>query len=230
MNPPPAQPVFRYERKFLVERLEPTQVRAIIRFHPLLFYEPYPPRWVNNFYLDTPDLQNYYANLYGAAERQKARLRWYGDLLGQLEQPVLEIKIKQGLVGTKEHYPFPTFILQAGFSQGDFDQISRNGHFPTQIQHLLRDQQIVLMNRYWRRYFQSRDGRFRLTLDHEMTYCRFARLDNTFTHRQADHQHLVVELKYDPEHDPQAGRAASYLPFRLTRNSKYTQGIEKVYF
>jgi hypothetical protein len=37
-------------------------------------------------------------------------------------------------------------------------------------------------------------------------------------------------LKYGLEQEGQADRAASYFPFRVTRNSKYVQGIERVYF
>ena len=230
MPSPTKRQSFRYERKYLVEELIPAQVQALIRCHPLLFHEPYPPRWVNNFYLDTPDMQNYYANVHGVSDRRKVRLRWYGELMGLLKQPVLELKIKQGLVGTKEHYSFPSFQLLPGFSQNAFYQLEKNAPLPSPIHNLLRDQQLVLMNRYWRRYYLSRDGYFRLTLDSKLTYYRVDRLYNTFTHQQLNHNQQVLELKYDPEHDSLASRAASFLPFRLTRNSKYVQGIERVYF
>ena len=224
------QPVYRYERKYVVEQLVAAQVQMLIHRHPCMFYEPFPPRWVNNFYLDTLDLQNYIANLNGNSERSKVRLRWYGEMLGFLEHPVLELKAKHGLVGTKEHHPFPPFTLQPGFSQATMDALVMDARFPLPVNNLLRCQQIVLLNRYWRRYFLSRDGYFRLTLDSHLTYYRFDRLYNTFTHRQADHRHLVVELKYEPEYDPQANRVTSFLPFNLSRSSKYVQGIERVYF
>ena len=48
---------FRYERKFLVDRLDEHQVMGLVKRHPSMFVEPYPPRFVNNFYLDTPDMQ-----------------------------------------------------------------------------------------------------------------------------------------------------------------------------
>jgi hypothetical protein len=40
----------------------------------------------------------------------------------------------------------------------------------------------------------------------------------------------VVELKYQIEDDPRAQRIAAAFPFRMTRSSKYVQGIERVYF
>ncbi|MDI6769242.1 MAG: hypothetical protein QMD04_06155 [Anaerolineales bacterium] len=40
----------------------------------------------------------------------------------------------------------------------------------------------------------------------------------------------MVELKYENEQEPQADRVAGFFPFRVTRNSKYVQGIKRVYF
>jgi hypothetical protein len=49
-------------------------------------------------------------------------------------------------------------------------------------------------------------------------------------HRQVDWHAVVVELKYDVAQELAAGRVASFFPFRVTRNSKYVQGMERVYF
>jgi hypothetical protein len=106
---------YRYERKFLVDRLDVHQVRALVKLHPAMFYEPYPPRYVNNLYLDTEELDNYQENVSGTGERRKVRIRWYGDLFGLIEKPVLEFKIKSGLVGTKVTYPFAPFTFDKQF-------------------------------------------------------------------------------------------------------------------
>ncbi len=100
---------YRYERKFLVDRLDQHQVMGLIKRHPAMFCQPYPPRFINNFYLDTAHMVNYRDNVDGAADRRKVRIRWYGELMGQIENPVLEFKIKRGLVGTKKHHPIPGF-------------------------------------------------------------------------------------------------------------------------
>ena len=75
---------YRYERKFMVEGLDHHQAIALIKRHPYLFYQPYPPRYINNFYLDTPEMDNYYDNVCGAPDRRKVRLRWYGELFGPI--------------------------------------------------------------------------------------------------------------------------------------------------
>ena len=37
---------------------------------------------------------------------------------------------------------------------------------------------------------------------------------------------IVVELKYSPERDEAAREVASSMPFRMTKNSKYTNGVD----
>src|SRR5882672_3959960 len=96
-----ATDTYRYERKFLIEDIAPAEVEAGVRHNPALFYTEYPPRAVNNIYFDSADLRHYHRNVDGHHERVKARIRWYGPLFGQVLHPVLEIKRKQGLLGSK---------------------------------------------------------------------------------------------------------------------------------
>jgi len=98
---------YRYERKFMITELDDAQVRSIVRQHHAMFIEIYPPRYVNNIYLDTLSMRNYDDNLSGVAERMKARVRWYHELFRQIDDPILEFKMKDGLIGWKETYPFP---------------------------------------------------------------------------------------------------------------------------
>jgi hypothetical protein len=222
---------FRYERKFLVEDLAPRQVESLIRLHPAIFYAPYPPRHVNNLYLDTPDMENYYDNVYGAAQRRKVRLRWYGTLLGKIDSPMLEIKVKEGLVGIKHSYPLADFHLEPGFSDRSLQQVFAPSGLPENVWYDMKSLNLVLLNRYYRRYYASRNGRYRLTLDTNLEYHQANHLlGNTFIHKQVNHGQMVLELKYEAEHEPGADRVASYFPFRVTRFSKYVQGVERVYF
>ncbi|MGD8458675.1 MAG: VTC domain-containing protein [Anaerolineales bacterium] len=225
-----ATDLYRYERKFLVDQLDEYQAKALIRRHPSLFYEPYPPRYINNFYLDTPDMDNYYDNVGGSGNRRKVRIRWYGELFGQIDKPVLEFKIKRGLVGTKHHYKFPSFTIEQGYHDKYLMEKVKESDLPAQVKYILRDQNVVLLNRYYRRYYATRDERYRVTLDTGLTFYRIERLTNRFTHKQTDYRNIVVELKYDIEHDISAFKVSGFFPFRVTKSSKYVQGIERVYF
>ena len=222
---------YRYERKFLVEDLQPYQVAALIKHHPRLFYAPYPPRYVNNLYLDTPDMANYHDNIDGAMQRRKVRLRWYGEPFGHISQPRLEVKIKDGLVGTKHTYELPAFQLDSRFCDRRFQRLISSSDLPAKVKLDLRGLNLVLFNRYYRHYYATHDGAFRLTLDARLVFFRTHGLfGNQFIHRQVDPRNIVVELKYEVEQEPFAGRVAGFFPFRMTRMSKYVRGIERVFF
>ncbi|HER34101.1 MAG TPA: polyphosphate polymerase domain-containing protein [Halothiobacillaceae bacterium] len=221
----------RYERKFVVDTLTSHQVVSLVRLHPRLFYAPYPPRYVNNLYLDTADMEYYYDNVYGAASRRKVRVRWYGDLQSEIARPILEVKVKDGLVGTKRSYPMPGFSVAPDFSSSTVQRLFGGASLPYAVACEVRCLSVVLLNRYHRCYYASRDGAFRLTIDTDVTYYRAnGALGNRLLHRQAGYREVIVELKYAVDQETAANRVVGYFPFRVTRNSKYVQGVERVYF
>jgi len=221
----------RYERKCLVEELTLSQLQVLVKRHPRLFYAPYPPRYVNSLYLDTADMENYYANVSGDSDRRKVRLRWYGEIFGELAKPVLEIKIKQGLVGMKQAYPFADLTLDPFFCDRPFQHAVANSELPDLLRWDLRNLQLVLLNRYYRHYYVSRDGCFRVTLDSNLTFYKVnGAFGNSFLHHQESPSQVILELKYMREQESFADRVISFFPFRVTRSSKYVQGVERVYF
>jgi SPX domain protein involved in polyphosphate accumulation len=220
---------YRYERKFLADEMSVHQVRALIKLHPAMFIEPYPPRYVNNIYLDTPMLDCYAENVYGGKDRRKVRIRWYGELFGRIQKPVLEFKIKDGLVGTKESYPFSPFMLDEQFNHACYHDAIQSSQLPQEIKYYLRDLEPSLVNRYFRWYYATIDGRYRVTADTEMCFHNIRRHWNPFQYCVRDHRNIIVELKYDIQHEVHVERISRYFPFSVTRNSKYVQGIEQVY-
>jgi SPX domain protein involved in polyphosphate accumulation len=221
----------RYERKFLAEELFPCQVEALVRRHPLMFRAPFPPRQINSLYLDTADMENYYDNVAGAAARRKVRLRWYGALTGPVARPMLEIKVKDGLVGKKLAYAMAPFTLDETFCDRAFQALAGRSDLPPVVRTDLRTLSPVLLNCYRRSYHATRDGRFRITVDWRQEFYKInAAFGNSLLHRQRNARDVILELKYDVDQEPLADRAAGYFPFRVTRNSKYIQGIERVYF
>jgi hypothetical protein len=87
----------------------------------------------------------------------------------------------------------------------------------------------VQLIRYYRMYFRTADRRFRITPDQDVEYNKIRSLDNHFLERSVDRSQVVLELKYDAQDDAEAERIANGLPFRLTKNSKYVSGIERLY-
>src|SRR5262245_10751160 len=105
----PFLPHLRYERKFVLQGWTFAHALAIVRRHPAGFCEVFPPRVVNNMYLDTPTLQAFHDHVNGISLRKKTRVRWYGLRNGDVTSPVLELKLKHGLVSGKLSHPSHAF-------------------------------------------------------------------------------------------------------------------------
>lgn len=220
---------YRYERKFFINQLSSQEVLALVKRHPAFFSEIYPPRYINNIYFDHPLLLNFADNINGAPLRKKARIRWYHDLFGKVTQPMLEFKLKEGLMGTKISYPFPDFRFQKKFSEHYLREIINTSELPPEVILYLKTVEPVLTNRYQRWYLATPDRAYRVTVDVDLSYYHINKFNNQFLFHQVDRQAIIVELKYQQEHDPRVDRISAGFPFRMTRSSKYVQGIERVY-
>ena len=83
----------------------------------------------------------------------------------------------------------------------------------------------ALLNRYRRKYFLSFDRKFRLTIDDELSYFGIGSNNNHFSEQYTSND-VIVELKYDRTFDDLAYAISNKLPFRLTKSSKYVNGID----
>ena len=222
--------LFRFERKFFVEELTFHELEAMVRLHPALFREVYPWRWVNNLYLDSPALSSYFENVAGIADRMKVRIRWYGDLRQAVERPVLELKIKRGLMGTKLAFALDPVAMEPGFNSGLLRRCITQSEVPADIRELVKGLEPALLNRYRRRYFESADRKVRLTLDWDREFSKINPSGLTFSQNWRLDNATIVELKYDPDSDQRAAEISNEFPFRLTKSSKYVQGLETTRF
>ncbi len=220
--------VYRKERKFVVSGASITSVEFFIKAHPAMFFQPFPPRFVNNMYFDSKAFHNYGDNVSGSANRLKFRIRWYGEQFGHIKKPVLEIKIKKGLAGSKRHYPLAPFTFEPGFSQKDLEEMFKQSNLSNEINELLKHQSPTLLNQYHRKYFLSADRIFRVTLDHKLRYLKISKHQNSFLQRISNDKDVIVELKYDTEWDEEANKITASFPFRLSKNSKYVNGIDEL--
>jgi hypothetical protein len=215
-------PDWRYELKLTCEAQSLPQARNWIQLHPEGFRTAYPPRLVNNIYLDASDLRLLNANLSGMSNKQKLRIRWYGE---EPDEPILELKYKQNWLGGKLrfHLPQPIDLYQP------WSEILANvtADIPTSWQHLLGGaNQPKLINRYRREYYATFDGALRITLDYGQEV-----YDQTLSLRPNLHQRLpvenllVIELKADSAHSDRLEQVCSRFPIRLSRNSKYAESL-----
>lgn len=219
---------FRYERKFRPDSLSLTQVKNEVFVSKAFFRQIYKPRYVNNIYFDTPEFDCYYDNIGGKSQRKKYRIRWYGEKTGKICGAVLEIKIKDAYRGTKTSCFLPEFELDSKISNAFFKELIRNSEIPQALYDEFASLEIKLMNRYKRDYYRDLSGHFRLTIDSEIEYTRLNDNFNSLKDSFID-DGVVVEIKYDEEHNETAANVINTLPFRITRNSKYVDGIGGFY-
>ncbi len=187
----------------------------------------YQPRAVNSLYFDTPDFRSARDNLSGAPRRHKIRLRWYQDEFKTCSPAVLELKLRDGRLGSKQHYPLrcsspavhelPIEEISAALREGIQDQ-------PEALQLFNDVLQPVLLVRYLREYYQNIDG-LRVTLDRQIVFSSaqaFRRLADTC----AVHYPLtIMEIKFPPADKNALSRRLRPLLMRPRRHSKYLTGL-----
>jgi hypothetical protein len=216
----------RHEWKFLPQGLTEADVLGLVRRHPGLFREAYPPRMVNNIYLDSPCLHDYFDHVNGNAHRNKTRIRWYGPFEGCVENPRLERKFKHGLVSGKVAHALPELVINGAPTRRVLEAVLDHDGLPEMLRSALRQVEPSLVNRYLRRYFESADRRFRLTVDSSLQFSEARRPPRWRAPSLAQDQPIIIELKFNPRHAEDAAFVTNTLPFRLMRCSKYVLGIE----
>ncbi|KKG16866.1 hypothetical protein EO98_02850 [Methanosarcina sp. 2.H.T.1A.6] len=219
----------RYEKKVVVYGMTMHEIESIVKSHPAIFTEIHSPRYINNIYLDTLEMSNYFDNVNGLSTRLKVRIRWYGDLFGFIENPVLEFKTKRGLIGRKICFPLKSFCLDNKSSLERQQEIFMESGVPEIFIEYLKTLRFTLLNRYYRKYFESADHRFRITIDSGMEYYRLESSNNSFNEKKVDYHSCILELKYLKENEDFSESFFNHLPFRLTKCSKYASGIENLY-
>ncbi len=217
----------RYERKFVVNQLYKLSIEQIIRNHQAAFSEIYHERFINNIYLDTSNFMYFFDNIAGKSHRKKVRIRWYGDLYGEIASPILEFKLKTGAVGDKVSFPLESFCLDNNFTIDILKNVFHQSNLPEWVLNEILLLEPTLLNRYARKYFQSINKYFRLTIDRNLVYQDISRRNNSFINNSVNDYNNIVELKYDFNKDNYADLITNYLPFRLSKSSKYVNGIEK---
>lgn len=227
VKPATEESLCRLERKFFISEWTGSEVESLIKLHPAVFSEIYGERFVNNLYFDTPDRRFYWNSLDGMPYRIKFRIRWYGELMGWVKSPTLELKIKQGAVGQKRSYSVIPFNVDHSLDRHQLQAVFRKSHLPDEVEEELAVLEPLFMNRFRRRYFQSADGVFRITVDTELEYYAIGFLGRILRKEWCCDRGTILELKYSVDKDSQADEITQHFPFRMTRNSKYVAGVER---
>lgn len=227
--PKPYAPNLRHERKFVYERGEAEAIIENVCRNPFGFQEVFYLRKVNNIYFDDANFNFYKQNVEGVANRKKLRLRWYGNESSQIQDPNIEIKIKQGEVGDKVSHKLKglSFDLQQQSSREVHEELIKTTTSKTRLHQALCSLQPALLNTYERRYFLSFCGKYRITIDFNQEFYN----PNYQSYQQSKIKidDVILELKYALEDDKVAREVSQGIGPRLSKNSKYVRGINLLY-
>ncbi|MBC8321058.1 MAG: VTC domain-containing protein [Bacteroidetes bacterium] len=200
-----------------------------VRNNRAAFLPLHHPRYVNNIYFDTNDMDFFSDNVSGKGSRKKARIRWYGDLMGNITKPILEFKMREGMVGNKLSFAIKPFTLDNSFTSMYIQDVFRSSDIPDWVRAVMVMLNPALLNSYKRQYFISFNNNFRLTVDDELNYFGIRWGINNFMEKHTCDD-VIVELKYDKDHDGKdAALVTNSLPFRLSKSSKYVNGFEMLH-
>ena len=230
-SPPP----LRYELKLVCDAPYLAQARSWLRLHPEGFSVAFPPRTVNSLYLDTPHLNSFNANLAGVADRQKLRLRWYGEigdwrlLVSSLQSPIsnptLELKYKRNLLGGKKQQVL-NCVLDWQRPYAHLLTVIQQAADPEWQQWLTAATQPTLLNHYRREYYVTADGAIRATLDYDqVAYEQRLSSRPNLTSPVKMPDLVVIELKCTPEQIERLQGVIGRFPLPRSRNSKYVNGV-----
>lgn len=217
--------IYRYERKAIINSISSRNIEDVLYVHPYLFSEIFEKRVINNIYFDNEELKNYHDNVEGSFDRLKYRIRWYGDRLKDISKGKFEIKIKKGDLGRKISFKLKRFSLG---NNTDLIKLLKNNK---EINDLIDVNSLVptLYNSYSRKYFLSLNRNYRITIDSNQIY-RMPIYGLGFgVGKIEDYNQIIFEIKYNQIIHQNAHHVSSFFPFRISKNSKYVNGIEKLY-
>ncbi len=217
----------RQELKFVIPAEDRCRALHWIRNSDACFYREYPERQVNNIYFDSYDLDSYLDNLSGTTSRKKTRYRWYGPSSTPVSG-ALELKYKRNYLNWKWAHNIneAVYVENASWNWVRRELMSRVP--PDLRRHLHENPVPVLINRYQRSYFRSREDDIRVTLDTELSFYKQGRLAPNFTRKVSLKSNIVLEVKYPVHMKPRVAKLMFGFPFPVSRCSKYCVGVQAV--
>ena len=219
----------RFERKFLFENCHAQDIIQSVYRNSYCFQEIFHKRKVNNIYFDDSNYSFYKQNVEGVANRKKLRLRWYGEDTHSIENPTIEIKKKMGEAGDKDSFRLKGvfFDLNDQNTNDVHRQLVGKTKKNLAVHEALKKLHPTLINTYERRYFLSFCGRYRITVDYNQAFYNpnYSVLGNS----QRKIKDIVLELKYAVADDDEARQVSQQIKTRLSKNSKYVNGINLLY-
>jgi len=206
----------RLERKWVFNNIDKINLLSSLINSNLHFKEQFAERFVNSIYYDNLSLTSAVDNLDGNTDREKFRVRWYGENIDLLKDPILERKIKKNFYGYKKYYLLKKFNKKK-FNEKNLSILTKN------INLLIKHKNLypVSVTSYKRIYLISSNGLIRATLDFNVRYKKLMNYIEEFFLHVND---IVLEIKYPHNLDAYLRNELSGIT-RISKNSKYLNSL-----
>ena len=207
---------FRYEKKWVFNKIDKETLFSNLITSKLFFREQFKERTVNSIYFDTLNFKSAIDNLSGVSDREKFRVRWYGDYLDLFKQPILENKIKKNFQGQKIYFKLDEFNNKK-LDQNNLLNLTKK------INDLIPNKNLypVSMTNYKRIYLISSNNEIRATLDYDIKYRKLTHYIENFFLKVEE---VILELKYSTNIDSYLRNQISGIT-RISKNSKYINSL-----
>ena len=213
---------YRYEIKFILDTEQSSE------FHFLLssltsMSKAFPDRLVNSIYYDDSSFSSIQDNLMGISHRQKMRLRWYGDNVLD-KRAIFEIKKRNGRLGCKDSVeiePLDGAVMKLPLheiSKIMFENLASKGKI------FYQQLYPALQVSYKKEDFSSVEG-IMITLDKNISFSNPHLYKNISTNSQINYPLSILEIKFSPQHKPQAHSIIKSFDLTPKRHSKYIAGM-----
>lgn len=206
---------FRFERKWVFKNTNYIDILNKAFKSNFLFQFHYPKRFVNSLYFDDYNRTGIRENLSGVSNRKKFRIRWYGENKFILNNPKLEVKIKENFLNYKK-------IFSLKVLQDANLQIANNVKFiGDKVNNILNKKLLTptITTHYERLYLVSNNKKIRATIDYNLEGTNFnCYFQNPIFTTSKD---VIVELKYKQIYDDYVRNNIQKISSRFSKNSKY---------
>ena len=205
----------RFERKWIFKNANYIDILNKALKSNFLFSFQYPKRFVNSLYFDDYNHTGIKESVNGISRRKKFRIRWYGKNKFVLNNPKLEVKIKENFLNYKRIFPLK--ILE-----GANLKISDNIKFIcNKVNNVFKKELLTATatTHYERIYLISTNKKIRATIDYNLEGTNFkCNFQNPIFKTSND---LILEFKYNKDYDNFVRSNLHKISARFSKNSKY---------
>jgi len=215
----------RFEIKSVIHTLALNDFLFKLQFNLEDLNKSYDDRVINNLYFDDILYSLAQDHINGAELRKKVRIRWYGNLpLGTSGE--MQIKWKRNYFNWKKNYPLSKDFYFDGNSWSVYFKKLLD-FLPIQASTFMKlYPRPTLMNRYKRKYFETKKDQIRITIDNEVTnWPQLSLLKPNLTNSSKKDELVIIEIKIPVNKYDIVSEKLDKINIFQRRHSKYLKGL-----